>query len=62
MNYKLDIFRSLPDGQYLWIKAVVGLEEANSQLRNLMQREPGDYFIFDTNRGCRVNSALARPP
>jgi hypothetical protein len=59
MKYKLDIFRSLPDGQYLWIKAVEGLEEANSQLFSLMQREPGDYFIFDTNRGCRVNSALA---
>jgi len=61
MNYKLDIFRSLPDGQCLWIKAVESLEEAKAQLLQLMQREPGEYFIFDPSRGCRVNAALATP-
>lgn len=59
MHYKLDIFRSLPDGQYLWIKSVEGLEEAKSQLRRLTQIEPGDYFIFDTNNGCRIHATFA---
>lgn len=61
MKYKLDIFRSLPDGQYLWIKAVEGLEEAKFQLLSLAQREPGEYFVFDTSSGCRITAAPARP-
>lgn len=54
VNYKLDIFRTLPDGQFLWIEAVEGLEEAKSQLNKLAEEEPGDYFIYDTHQGCRV--------
>ena len=61
MNYKLDIFRSLPDGQLLWIKAVEGVEEAKSQLRKLAERDPGDYFIYDTRLGCRIAWPLASP-
>lgn len=61
MKYKLDIFRSLPDGQYSWIKAVGSLEEAKSQLLSLAQREPGDYFIFDTSCGRRITATLATP-
>jgi len=59
MKYKLEIFRSLPDGQFLWIKTVDGLEEAKSQLHSIAQREPGDYFIFDTRTGSRYSSAVA---
>jgi hypothetical protein len=59
VNYKLDIFRSLPDGQCLWVEAVESLEEAKDQLLNLMRREPGEYFIFDPSRGCRVDAAFA---
>jgi hypothetical protein len=58
MKHKLDIFRSLPDGQFLWVKAVEGLEEAKSQLYKLAEREPGDYFIYDAHLGCRIASAL----
>jgi len=61
MNYKLDIFRSLPDGQCLWVKAVESLEDAKGQLLNLTQREPGDYFIFDPSCGCRIDAAAAMP-
>ena len=61
MNYKLDIFRTLSDGQYLWIKAVESLDEAKSQLLSLRQREPGEYFIFDTSRNCRIHAATATP-
>jgi hypothetical protein len=62
MKCKLDIFRSFPDGQYLWIKAVESLEEAKSQMISLAQREPGDYFIFDTRTGCRYRQEFATSP
>jgi hypothetical protein len=58
MKYKVEIFRSLPDGQFLWIKTVEGLEEAKSQLHSIAQPEPGDYFIFDTSTGSRYSSAV----
>jgi hypothetical protein len=54
VRYKLDIFRRLPDGQLLWVKAVEGLEEAKSQLGRLVQINPGDYLIYDTRLGCTV--------
>ena len=59
MNYKLDIFRKLPDGQLLWVKAVEGLEEAKAQLNRLEVMNPGDYLIYDTRLGCMVQSAGA---
>jgi hypothetical protein len=61
MKYKLDIFRKLPDGQLLWIKAVEGLEEARKQLLSLAQINPGDYFIYDPCSGCRIDFALTSP-
>ncbi|HXL22710.1 MAG TPA: hypothetical protein VOA78_09595 [Candidatus Dormibacteraeota bacterium] len=54
MKYKLDIFRKLPDGQLLWVKAVEGLEEAKSQLSRLAKINPGNYLIYDTHLGCTV--------
>jgi hypothetical protein len=54
VNYKLDIFRKLPDGQLLWVKAVEGLEEAKSQLSRLAKINPGNYLIYDTRLGCTV--------
>jgi hypothetical protein len=61
MKCKLDIFRSYPDGQCLWIKAVESIEEAKSQVISLAQSEPGNYFIFDTNTGCRYCHGFATP-
>jgi hypothetical protein len=61
MTYKLDIFRKLPDGQLLWIKAVEGLEEAKCQLFHLARIEPGDYFIFDPSRGSRIDLPPGSP-
>jgi hypothetical protein len=57
----LDIFRKLPDGQYLWVKAVEGLDEAKSQLRRLAALNPGDYMIYDTRLGCSVQSTVMSP-
>ena len=59
MRYKLDIFRTLPDGHPLWLKAVEGLEEAKSQLCKLAELEPGDYFIYDTRLGRRLDNSSA---
>jgi len=52
MNAKFDIFRKLPDGQPIWVKAVEGLEEARRQLAEMATIAPGDYFIYDTRYGC----------
>jgi hypothetical protein len=57
VSYKLDIFRKLPDGQLLWIRAVEGLEEAKRQIFQLARINPGDYFIYDACRGCRIDMA-----
>ena len=59
MRYKLDIFRKLPNGQLLWVKAVEGLEEAKSQLGRLAQINPGCYLIYDTRLGCTVHGPKA---
>ena len=61
VNYKLDIFRKLPDGQLLWVKAVEGLEEAKWQLGRLAEVHPGDYMIYDTRLGCMVQSTGMSP-
>jgi hypothetical protein len=61
VNYKLDIFRRLPDGQLLWVKAVEGLEEAKRQLGRLAEVNPGDYMIYDTRLGCMVQSTGMSP-
>jgi hypothetical protein len=46
-----DLFRKLPDGEAMWIRAVEGLEEAKRQLRQLAEASPGDYFIYNTRNG-----------
>ena len=45
MDAKFDIFKRLPDGHPLWLKAVDGLEEARAQLVRLAASSPGEYFI-----------------
>ena len=59
MDAKFDIFRKLPDGQPLWVKAVDGLEEAKSQLACLAASSPGEYFIFSARNGCIVPASMA---
>jgi len=51
MDVKFDIFKKLPDGQPIWIKAVEGLDEAKRQLDHLTANSPGDYFIYNTRNG-----------
>ncbi len=61
MDAKLDIFRTLPSGQSVWISAVDGLEEAKRQVRRLADSNPGDYFVYDAGRGCQVYSISGSP-
>lgn len=51
MSAKFDIFKRLPDGHPIWVKAVENLEEAKWQLTQIAATSPGDYFIFSAREG-----------
>ena len=59
MGTKFDIFKKLPDGHPLWVKAVEGLEEARAQLARLAANSPDEYFIYSLRNGCVVHAKLA---
>ena len=59
MGAKFDIFKTLPDGHPLWVKAVEGLEEAKAQLARLMATAPGEYFIYSVRNGRIIHPKLA---
>jgi hypothetical protein len=59
MDAKFDIFKKLPDGRPLWVKAVDGLEEAKNQLARLAAISPGEYFIYSARKGCVVQGTMA---
>ena len=54
MDAKFDIFRRLPDGQPIWVKAVHGMEQAKEEILQLAAKYPGNYFIFDTRNGNMI--------
>ena len=62
MDAKFDIFRKLPDGQPVWLKAVAGLGEAKSELARMATICPGDYFLYDTRIGSVISSDKNTPP
>jgi hypothetical protein len=59
MDAKFDIFKKLPDGHPLWVKAVEGLEEARAQLARLAASSPGEYFIYSVRNGRVIHTELA---
>ena len=59
MAAKFDIFKKLPDGHPLWVEAVDGLDEARSLLARLATNSPGEYFIFNVQNGCVVQTKMA---
>jgi hypothetical protein len=59
MGAKFDIFKRLPDGHPLWVKAVEGLEEAKAQLARLAASAPGEYFIYSVRNARIVHSKMA---
>jgi hypothetical protein len=58
MDAKFDIFKKLPDGHPLWVKAVDGLEEAKNQLARLAMSSPGEYFIYSARNGRIVEGIM----
>jgi hypothetical protein len=59
MDAKFDIFKKLPDGHPIWVKAVDGLEEARNQLARLALNSPGEYFIYSARNGRIVQGLTA---
>jgi hypothetical protein len=59
MGAKFDIFRKLPDGNPVWVRAVEGLEEAKAQLSRLSASSPDEYFIYNVRNGCVVQAGMA---
>jgi hypothetical protein len=59
MDAKFDIFRKLPDGHPLWVRAVDDLDEANTQIARLAEDSPGEYFVYDVRNGCIVQQSMA---
>lgn len=56
MGAKFDIFKKLPDGHPLWVKAVDGIEEARAQLARLAANSPDEYFIYSVHDGCVMHA------
>ena len=61
MKSKVDIFKRLPDGHMVWVRAVENLAEAQVQLKRLAYINPGEYFIYDNRCGGIVPSQTAEP-
>jgi len=59
MGAKFDIFKKLPDGHPLWVKAVEGIEEARAQLARLAASSTDEYFIYSVHNGCVIQVKLA---
>lgn len=59
MNTKFDIFRRLPDGHPLWVKAVEGFEEASAQVARLAESSPDEYFIYNPFNGTVIQTRMA---
>lgn len=51
MDTKFDIFLRLPDGQPVWVRAVVGIGQALSEMETLMRDTPAEYFLFNSRTG-----------
>jgi hypothetical protein len=62
MKAKFDIFKRLPDGHPLWVKAVDGLEEAKHQLARLTANSADEYFIYSVQNGCVIQGEATRQP
>ena len=56
MTAKFDIFKRLPDGHPLWVKAVDGLEEAKHQVARLKANSSDEYFIYNVQQGCIIQA------
>ena len=51
-----DIFSGSSERDAIWIEVVAGLTNAKRRMDEIAAKQPGDYFIFQTDR----NSVMAR--
>jgi hypothetical protein len=58
MFHPLDIFKTDPDGQVLWLCAVEDFAAAKSCIENLERSSPGEYLILDQITGRKVYVTL----
>ena len=61
MKPKVDIFKKLPNGHMVWVRAVNDMGEARVQLKRLEYINPGQYFIYDNRFGGVEPSIDAEP-
>lgn len=43
----LDILKRQGDGEFVWIEAVSDVQTAEERLSQLVEMNPGEYFVFD---------------
>jgi hypothetical protein len=58
-----DVFEKVPDGGSQWLTAVVGLENANSRLKEIAGRTSNEVFLMDLHTRkvmARANVAIGR--
>jgi hypothetical protein len=61
MKNQVDIFKKLPGGKMVWVRATESVDEAKVQLRRLEYINPGDYFIYDNRFGGLMPSLSPQP-
>jgi hypothetical protein len=57
MKLTYDIFQKFAEGGPVWIETVQGLETCKSRLHDLVLRNPGEYFAFDSSNSRVVASS-----
>lgn len=43
----LDILKRQSDGGFVWIEAASNVHAAEERISQLVNKEPGEYFVFD---------------
>ena len=43
----LDILKRTEDGSFVWMEAANDLSLAKTRLQQLVDNDPGEYFVFD---------------
>lgn len=55
------IFSGSPEKDPLWIELTHGLEAANERVKQLAEKAPGRYFIFDPRTSAVVSRLDTSP-
>jgi len=57
----LDILKRQSDGGFVWIEAVSNVQMAEERLSQLVETNPGEYFVFD-QRTQQIVAKVAKQP